>query len=112
MVFHDAVEQLEPEDRNLRQHGALVRNFVFQNVIERGNAVGRDEQQLVAEIVQVAHLALRIGPDVDNAHVFAPFIGNLSNQPIIQTARWLARDSPIQPRSNPPLARRRQHKAI
>ena len=69
VVFDHAVEQLEPEARDLREHRAFVGNLVLKNVVERRNAVGCDEQQLVAQIVQVAHLALRVGLDVDTAHV-------------------------------------------
>ena len=46
---------------------ALMGNFVFQNVVKRRNAVGRDEQQRVAKIVNVAYLALRVGLDGNGA---------------------------------------------
>ena len=69
VVFDNALEQFEPEHRNLRENSALVRNLVLKNVVERRNAIGRNEQQLVTQIVKIANLALRIRLDIDNAHV-------------------------------------------
>ena len=68
MVLHDAVEQIEPELGELGEHLALVGDLVFQNVVEGRDAVGGHEQQPVAQIVQIAHLALRVGGDVDSRH--------------------------------------------
>lgn len=68
MVLHDAVEQIEPELGELGEHLALVGDLVFQNVVEGRDAVGGHEQQPVAQIVQIAHLALRVGSNVDSRH--------------------------------------------
>ncbi len=68
VVFHHAVEQVEPELRQLGEHLALVGDLVFQDVVEGRDAVGGHQQQPVAQIVQIAHLALRVGSDVDSRH--------------------------------------------
>ena len=73
MVVDDITQQIEPEQRQLREHRALVRDLVFEDVVECGDAVRGDQQQLVAQVVQVANFALRIGLDVDSAHC-VPFI--------------------------------------
>ena len=49
-------EAREPEVRELRQHGALVRNPVRHDHVEGRDAVGRDHQQAITEIEGVAHL--------------------------------------------------------
>ena len=61
VVGHHVAEQLEPEERELGEHLALVRDRVGQHHVERAEAVGRDEQQPVAEVVEVADLALGVG---------------------------------------------------
>ncbi len=68
MVVHHAVQKLEPELRQLGEHLALAGNLVVQHVVEGRDAVGSHQQQLVSQIVQVAHLALRVGGDVDSRH--------------------------------------------
>ena len=57
MVRDEIANQAEPERRELREHLALVRDARAEDVVEGGDAIGRDDQQLVAEIVDVAHLA-------------------------------------------------------
>src|SRR5438874_3085096 len=59
MVLHGSPQKLKPEVRERRQNLALIRNPRAEHVIERRNAVGRDEQQLVGQLVNVAHLAAR-----------------------------------------------------
>jgi hypothetical protein len=54
-----------------------VGNLVLKNVVERRNAVGRDEQQLVAQVVKVTHLALRIGLDIDTSHAICLSLENV-----------------------------------
>src|SRR5262249_16997425 len=52
------VGEIEPERRHLREEGALVRDAVGQDEIERRDAVRRDDEQTpVAEVVRIAHLA-------------------------------------------------------
>ena len=41
MVLHHAVQKLEPEARQLREHRALVGDLVFQDVIERRDRTDR-----------------------------------------------------------------------
>ena len=55
MVLH--AEELEPEERELVQHLALVRHTARKNDVKRADAVGDDHQQLVAEIEDIADLA-------------------------------------------------------
>ena len=50
---------LEPERRQLRQDLALVGNPRAEHVVERGDAIGGDDEQMLAEIVDVADLAAR-----------------------------------------------------
>ena len=50
-------EQLEPEGGDLRQHPPLVGNGRRQHPVEGADPVGADQQQAVAQIVDVAHLA-------------------------------------------------------
>jgi len=45
MIRHDVSQKIEPEKRHLRQHAAFVRNACGQDVIERRDAVGGDDQQ-------------------------------------------------------------------
>ena len=52
---------LEPERGDLRQHFALVGNAGAEHVVERRDAIGGDDEQTIAEIVDVADLALTIG---------------------------------------------------
>ena len=52
---------VEPERRNLREHLALVGDAGAEHVVERRDAIGGDDQQAVAEVVEVADLALAIG---------------------------------------------------
>ena len=61
MVGDDVPRPFEPERGELRQHLPLVGNAGAENVVERGDPIGRDDEQLVAEVVDVAHLALTIG---------------------------------------------------
>ena len=58
-VVRDRVlEQVEPEERELGEDAALVGDAGGEDVVEGGDAVGGDEEKLVvAEVVDVAHLA-------------------------------------------------------
>ena len=58
VVREDAFELLEPEVGERGEHLALARNRVAQNDVECGNAVARDDEQLViADGERIAHLA-------------------------------------------------------
>ena len=61
MVRNDRSGALEPEGRDLREHLPLVGNSRREDVIKRGDPIGRNDQEPVAEIVQVSDLALSIG---------------------------------------------------
>jgi hypothetical protein len=57
VVRHRVLQQVEPEQRELRQHAALARDGGGQHYVERAQAIGGDDQQLVAEVVHVADLS-------------------------------------------------------
>ena len=58
VVRHDVAEFLEPEIGHLVQDHALARNWLVHDDVERGQAVGRDDQDLVvADGVIVTYLA-------------------------------------------------------
>ena len=61
MVGNDVLQQIEPEERKLREDAPLVGNRRGQNDVKGRKAVRRDDQQLVAEIVDVPHLPARGG---------------------------------------------------
>ena len=50
-------EEVEPEQRQLCQHAALLGDPAGQDEVERRDAVGRDDQISIAEIVEVTDLA-------------------------------------------------------
>ena len=43
----EVAHHLKPEDRHLGEHAALAGNAIRQDAIERGNPVGRDNQELL-----------------------------------------------------------------
>ena len=55
------MKAFEPISAQACQHAALVWNPVGHDPIERTDAVGRDQQQSMTEIVDVADLALTLG---------------------------------------------------
>ena len=55
-ILHE-VEPLKPEHRQPAQHRTFVRDGIGQNAIKRGNPVSRDEEQMLAEVEDFAHLA-------------------------------------------------------
>ena len=60
MVAYDALQELKPEDRHLRQDLSLIRNARAKHVIERRYAVCRHQQQVAANGIQVANLSARV----------------------------------------------------
>ena len=64
VIGHDRLHALEPERRNLGEHLALVGNARAEHIVERGDAVGGDDQQAIAELVDIADLTLAIGASV------------------------------------------------
>jgi hypothetical protein len=60
MIWHDVRELLEPEIRDRRKHDAFAGNRIGQNDVERRESIRRDDQQaLVVDAIDVAHLAAR-----------------------------------------------------
>ena len=57
MMLDRAAQKLEPEKRNLRQHNPLIRDSVCHHHVERADPVGRDYQKLIAQVINVPHLA-------------------------------------------------------
>ena len=57
VVRHDVGRAIEPEQRQRRQDAALVGDRRRQHRVERREPVARHHQQVVAEAVQLAHLA-------------------------------------------------------
>src|SRR3974390_3246828 len=57
VVRHDVAKKIEPEERELREDAALVGDGSGHDDIEGGEAIGSDEEEAVAEIVNVAHFA-------------------------------------------------------
>ena len=58
MVGQDIAGVVEPELAHLGQDLALVGHFIFQDHVECGNAVGRDHDQAVAIVIDLANLSL------------------------------------------------------
>jgi hypothetical protein len=63
MRRRDVAQKIEPEDRELRKDASLIGNAGRQDVIEGGDAIGRDDQEALAGAVDVAHLALGVALD-------------------------------------------------
>jgi len=57
VIADDAAGPREPEGRQLVENAALVGNAGAQDVIEGGNPIRRDEDQIIAGSVDVADLA-------------------------------------------------------
>src|SRR4029453_13394048 len=57
MVHLDIGRLLEPVSRQTVQHIAFVRHSWVKPVVERGEAVGYDDQEMLAKIVQLANLS-------------------------------------------------------
>jgi hypothetical protein len=57
-VMRDQVaDVIEPERRQLREDLAFVGDARTEDVVERRDAIGGDDEQMAAEIIDVAHLA-------------------------------------------------------
>ncbi len=63
MIWDNLAQQIQPEDRELGQYTALVRDWSGQHVVESGKAVGGGNDQKFAGGVNVADLASRVGLD-------------------------------------------------
>ena len=57
MVRDQIADVIEPERGQLRENFALVGTSGSEDVIEGGDAIGGDDEQVRAEIVDVANLA-------------------------------------------------------
>ena len=57
VIRHDALQEIEPVQRELGQDPPFLRDAGGQHVVERGDAVGGHEQQVLAiHLVNVADL--------------------------------------------------------
>ena len=63
MRRRDVAQKIEPEDRQLREHPALVRDSGGQDVIECRDPVGGDDQQLAVNAINVADFATAVALD-------------------------------------------------
>ena len=57
VVGHDVGRQPKPLVRHGREHGALARDRVGEDVVKGRDAVGRDDQQAVVQVVDVPDFA-------------------------------------------------------
>lgn len=55
------VQSLKPKGGQASQDASLVGNPVGKYPIEGADAIGRDQQQAIAKVVNVAHLTLSPG---------------------------------------------------
>ena len=60
MMPHEIAHALEPERGQLREDLALVGDPRSEDIVERRDAVGRDDEQVVADLVDVAHFAATV----------------------------------------------------
>jgi hypothetical protein len=63
VVGNDVFQEFEPEKRELREDAALVGNGRGKDDVEGGEAVGGDDQELVAEIIDVTDFSARGGSE-------------------------------------------------
>ncbi len=61
VVWNNVPQQIKPEERELREDAAFVRDRSGKNYVESGEPVRSDDQQLVAEIIDVTDLTARGG---------------------------------------------------
>src|SRR5208283_2374318 len=58
MIRHRLLEEVEPEQGQLGQHPALLRNAGGEHIVERRDPVrGHEQQMIVANLIQVADLS-------------------------------------------------------
>src|SRR6266849_8021013 len=59
MIGEDVFQKIEPEERKLRQDAPFVGNGSEHDDVEGREAVGGHDEQVVAQVIDVAHLAAR-----------------------------------------------------
>jgi hypothetical protein len=57
MVRDFLADKVKPETRELCQHSTLVGNALVHDHVERREAIGRHDEQLIVQFVNVANLA-------------------------------------------------------
>ena len=75
MVGNDFFQEIEPEKRELRKNAPLFRDSSCEHVVERRDAIGGDEKQMIGiDAVNVADFAAgmkfkfrKVGPKQDAA---------------------------------------------
>ena len=77
MVPHQVGRPVEPEEREAGEDAALVGDRRRQHRVERADAIGRHDQQPVADLVDVAHLAARVQ---DGVRAHASSTGSFSSR--------------------------------
>ena len=66
VIGDDVAQEIEPEKRHLRQDAALAGDTLRQDAVERRDAVGGDDEQVVTDAVNVTHFASR--DEFDTSH--------------------------------------------
>jgi hypothetical protein len=61
VIRHDAAQAIEPEARNLCEDFPFVGDARAEDVVERRDAIAGDDEQPIAEVVEVSDLALPVG---------------------------------------------------
>lgn len=68
MIRNCATQEIQPEKRHLGEHAPLIGNACSQNVVERGDAVGRHDQQTGVIFIDIAHFAA--GSELKPGHIY------------------------------------------
>ena len=63
VVRNDIFEVIEPERRHLGQHFPFVGNRRGQDHVESGKAIGRDDQKMLTEIINITDFAAAVQLD-------------------------------------------------
>ena len=63
VVRKDVAELLKPKKGELRENAALIRDRGGHDDVEGGKTIGGDDEEFVAEVVDIANLAARDGRD-------------------------------------------------
>ena len=61
MIRNDIAQSFEPETRDLGEDFTFVRNSRTEDVVERRDPIGGDDEQLVAEVVDVPDFSGAVG---------------------------------------------------
>jgi len=74
VVGNDLAELMKPEERELREDATLVGDCRGHNDVESGKAVGGDDEQFIAQVIDIANFAARDGRETGKVS-FAKHLG-------------------------------------